>query len=92
LIVLDEAVSALDVSVRAEILHLLKRLQRETRVAYLFITHDLGVVRAIADRVAVLDDGRIVEHGSAQEIIATPQSPTAQALVAAVPRLRLQAQ
>lgn len=87
LIVLDEAVSALDVSVRAEILQLLKRLQRETRVAYLFITHDLGVVRAIADRVAVLESGRIVEHGSAAEIIEAPQSATAKALVAAVPRL-----
>lgn len=87
LIVLDEAVSALDVSVRAEILDLLKRLQKETRVAYLFITHDLGVMRAIAHRAAVLDAGRIVETGEAARIIAEPQSPTAKALVAAAPRL-----
>jgi peptide/nickel transport system ATP-binding protein len=87
LIVLDEAVSALDVSVRAEILQVLQRLQRETRVAYLFITHDLGVVRAVAHRVAILDGGRIVEMGDAQNIVANPQSDTGKALVAAAPRL-----
>ncbi|WP_312795373.1 ABC transporter ATP-binding protein [Tianweitania sp.] len=87
LIVLDEAVSALDVSVRAEILQLLKRIQRETRVAYLFITHDLGVVRAMADRVAVLDGGRIVEIGLASEVVSNPQSEIGKALVAAAPRL-----
>ncbi len=87
LIVLDEAVSALDVSVRAEILQLLKSVQRETRVAYLFITHDLGVVRAAANRVAILDRGRIVEIGDAKEIIANPQSDLGRALIAAAPRL-----
>jgi peptide/nickel transport system ATP-binding protein len=87
LIVLDEAVSALDVSVRAEILHLLKRIQRETAVAYLFITHDLGVVRAVADRVAILDHGRIVETGQALDVITWPQSDIGKALVAAAPRL-----
>lgn len=87
LIVLDEAVSALDVSVRAEILQLLQSIQRETRVAYLFITHDLGVMRAIADRVAILDAGRIVETGPAKEVTASPQSAIGKALVAAAPKL-----
>ncbi len=88
LIVLDEAVSALDVSVRGQILELLLDLQRSENIAYLFISHDLGVVRAIAHRVAILDKGRIVETGKAAEVIANPQSPTGQALVAAAPRLR----
>ena len=87
LIVLDEAVSALDVSVRAEVLQLLKRIQRETRVAYLFITHDLGVVRAVADRVAILDAGRIVELGAAADVVSNPQSDIGKALVAAAPKL-----
>ncbi|MEP9397629.1 ATP-binding cassette domain-containing protein [Mesorhizobium sp. KR2-14] len=88
LIVLDEAVSALDVSVRGQILQLLLDLQRSQNIAYLFISHDLGVVRAIAHRVAIMDKGRIVETGRAAEVIADPQSLTAQALVAAAPKLR----
>lgn len=87
LIVLDEAVSALDVSVRADVLKLLKALQDEDGLAYLFITHDLGVVRAVADRVAVMDAGRIVEQGVPSQIIGAPSSATARALVAAAPRL-----
>ena len=87
LIVLDEAVSALDVSVRAQVLDLLLDLQRDENLAYLFISHDLGVVRAIADRVAILDAGRIVETGSAREVIASPASVTGKALVAATPKL-----
>ncbi|MHA6644869.1 ATP-binding cassette domain-containing protein [Mesorhizobium sp. A623] len=87
LIVLDEAVSALDVSVRGKILELLLDLQREERIAYLFISHDLAVVRAIAHRVAVMAAGKIVETGSATEVIDAPRSQVAQALVAAVPRL-----
>jgi peptide/nickel transport system ATP-binding protein len=87
LIVLDEAVSALDVSVRAEILQLLKRVQGETGVGYLFITHDLGVMRAVADRVAILDQGRIVESGTPADVMANPQSVIGKALVAAAPRL-----
>ena len=87
LIVLDEAVSALDVTVRNRILDLLVDLQRERGLAYLFVSHDIAVVRAVAHRVAVMDGGRIVETGPAIELVANPQSPTARALVAAVPRL-----
>lgn len=88
LIVLDEAVSALDVSIRANILKLLVDLQRERGVAYLFISHDLAVVRAISHRAAVMDAGRIVEEGPAAEIVASPQSLAGQALVSAIPRLK----
>jgi peptide/nickel transport system ATP-binding protein len=88
LIVLDEALSALDVSVRGDILALLADLQREENIAYLFISHDLGVVRSVAHRVAIMDAGKIVETGDARRIIADPQSSTGKALVAAVPRLR----
>lgn len=87
LIVLDEAVSALDVSVRGQILELLLDLQREERIAYLFISHDLGVVRAIAHRVVILDAGTIAESGDARAVIDAPQSAIGKALVAAAPRL-----
>jgi peptide/nickel transport system ATP-binding protein len=89
LVVLDEAVSALDVSVRAKILELLVDLQRERGMAYVFVSHDLAVVRAISHRIAVMDAGRIVEQGSARDVVVNPQSPTARALVDAVPRLVL---
>ncbi|MGO4706873.1 ATP-binding cassette domain-containing protein [Microvirga sp. 2MCAF38] len=87
LIVLDEAVSALDVSVRAQILNLLMDLQQEERIAFLFISHDLGVVRAIAHRVAIMETGRIVETGLVRDVIANPISAIGSALVAAVPKL-----
>lgn len=87
LIVLDEAVSALDVSVRGQILELLLELQREERIAYLFISHDLAIVRAFAHRVAIMAAGKIVETGSATVVIDAPQSEMTQAMVAAVPRL-----
>lgn len=87
LIVLDEAVSALDVLVRADILGLLAELQRDEGVAYLFISHDLGAVRAIAHRIAIMDGGRIVEQGDAATVIAAPASATGKALVAATPEL-----
>ena len=84
---LDEAVSALDVTVRADILTLLRDLQRDENLAYLFISHDLAVVSAFADRIAIMDRGRIVETGAAAAVIAAPQSATGKALVAAMPRL-----
>ncbi|MBZ9770021.1 ATP-binding cassette domain-containing protein [Mesorhizobium sp. CA6] len=87
LIVLDEAVSALDVSVRSQILELLLDLQRQDRIAYLFISHDLGVIRAVAHRVVILDAGRIAESGDARAVIANPRSAIGKALVAATPRL-----
>ncbi|TPK81948.1 ABC transporter ATP-binding protein [Mesorhizobium sp. B2-4-12] len=87
LIVLDEAVSALDVSVRGQILDLLLDLQRQDQIAYLFISHDLGVARAVAHRVILLDAGRIAESGDARAVIDAPRSAIGRALVAAAPRL-----
>ncbi|CAN7333475.1 ATP-binding cassette domain-containing protein [Mesorhizobium amorphae] len=87
LIALDEAVSALDVSVRGDILKLLLDLQTKERIAYLFISHDLGIVRAFAHRVVILDAGRIAESGDARAVIGAPQSAIGQALVAATPKL-----
>lgn len=87
LIVLDEATSALDVSVRADIMALLLDLQRENDIGYLFISHDLALVRNAAHRVAIMDEGRIVETGTAAEIIGAPASNMGKALVAAAIKL-----
>ena len=87
LIVLDEAVSALDVAVRENILELLVDLQQERGIGYLFISHDLAVLRAVSHRIAVMDQGRIVETGPTSQVIEQPRSQAAGALVAAAPRL-----
>ena len=87
LIVCDEPTSALDVSVQAQILNLLRDLQRDVGVSYLFITHNIGVVEYIADQVAVMQRGRIEELGPADLVLSAPQSDYTRALLSAVPRI-----
>ena len=86
LIVADEPVSALDVSVQAQILNIFLELQRERRIALLFISHDLTVVERIADRIAVMHGGKIVEQAETERLISSPQHPYTRSLLAAVPK------
>jgi peptide/nickel transport system ATP-binding protein len=88
IIVCDEPVSALDVSIQAQVLDLLGDLKAELGVSYLFISHDLGVVHHLSDRVLVMSQGKVVESGEADEVFLRPKAPYTQRLVAAVPRLR----
>jgi len=91
-IICDEAVAALDVSIRAQVLNLLKDIQRETGVGYVFISHDLSTLRFIADRVAIMYVGRIVESGASEELFARPLHPYTKALIAAVPSVTVRGQ
>jgi oligopeptide transport system ATP-binding protein len=85
LIVCDEPVSALDVSIQAQILNLLKDLQRDLGLAYLFVAHDLAVVRTMSDHIAVMNKGKLVEIGKAEDVYTNPQDDYTKALLAAVP-------
>ena len=85
-IVCDEAVSALDVSVQAQVLNLLRDLQEELGLTYVFISHDLAVVKYMADDMLVMKDGVVVEQASAEQILASPAQDYTRKLLAAVPR------
>lgn len=86
LLILDEAVSALDVSVQAQVLNLLADIREATGISYLFVSHDLGVVRQVSDTCVVLEHGRVVEAGQTADVLDSPQQAYTQALVDAVPR------
>ena len=87
MIVCDEAVSALDVSIQAQILNLLIQLKEEMGLSYLFISHDLSVIRHISDEVVVMHDGKIIENGTVDKIFEDPEQPYTKTLLAAIPRL-----
>lgn len=87
LLIADEAVSALDVSIQSQIINLIADLQRRLSISMLFISHDLSVIRHISDRIAVMYLGRIVEIGETEQIMTTPKHPYTQALISAIPQL-----
>ncbi len=91
-LILDEAVSALDVSIQAQIINLLESLQKEFGLTYVFISHDLSVVRHIADEVAVMYLGRFIEYGPTEQIFNSPAHPYTQALLSAIPHMRRESQ
>ena len=89
LVIADEAVSALDVSIQAQVLNLIKKLQRDSGVSMLFISHDLGVVRHISDRVAVMFEGKIVEIGEKHQIFEAPEHDYTRKLLGSIPRVKI---
>ncbi len=88
LVIADEPVSALDVSIQSQILNLIKQLQKDLGLAMIFVSHDLGVVHYLADRIAVMHKGRIIESGSAEEVFHQPKEAYTRTLLASVPRIR----
>ena len=85
LFIADEAISALDVSIQAQVVNLMKKMQKETGAAYLFIAHDLSMVKYISDRIGVLHLGHLVETGTADEIFSNPLHPYTRSLLSAIP-------
>ena len=88
MIICDESVSALDVSIQAQVLDLLADIQSQLGVSYLFISHDLGVIHHVSDRILVMHEGRIVEQGAADQIFDFPHHPYTQALLSSLPRIQ----
>mgnify|MGYP003319217527 CR=1 FL=1 len=87
LLICDEAVSALDLSIRAQVLDLLADLKERLKLSILFITHDLGVVQHVADRIVVMNRGQIVEQGTCADVLGNPQEEYTKRLMAAVPKI-----
>lgn len=85
LIIADEAISALDVSIQAQVVNLMKKIQKETNIVYLFIAHDLSMVKYISDRIGVLHLEHLVETGTAEEIFNNPLHPYTKSLLSAIP-------
>ncbi|MCL6707865.1 ABC transporter ATP-binding protein [Pseudomonas sp. R2.Fl] len=90
-LIADEPTTALDVTTQAQILEIIKRLQRQKKMAVMFITHDFGVVADIADKVIVMEKGRLIEQGTAERVLRAPQEPYTRRLLAAIPTMRTEA-
>jgi peptide/nickel transport system ATP-binding protein len=87
LLVLDESVAALDISVQAQVLNLLNDLKDKLQLSFLFISHDLNVVKYMSDRILVMEQGSLIEEGEADELYFNPQQPYTQKLIASLPKV-----